>query len=97
MNDTDLRQWISEIASDSKNVILTQHASERMVERDITLQQVLQTLRKGHIDEPAHLDIRNNWKCTLRRVVSGKIVKVAAAVTEQGTTRIVVITVITHE
>jgi hypothetical protein len=96
MNDATLRRKIAEIAADSSRVVITAHAKQRMRKRSVLLTQVLYVLRRGHVVEPAHLDIHGCWKCALECLVSGDRVKVAAAVdkNEQGEL-VVVITVMT--
>ena len=41
MNDESLRRQIAELAADSKNVVITKNASERMVLRDVSYLQVI--------------------------------------------------------
>lgn len=49
------KEIISEVAQDSKRVILTTHAEERMLERGITLAQVKHVLRSGALIEGSSL------------------------------------------
>ena len=93
VSDVTLRKRIAQIAVRSENVLLTSHARDRMRKRGVTLPQILATLRKGQVVEPAHLDIRGNWKCTLERVCAGERIKVAAAVQDRDGEKVVVITV----
>jgi hypothetical protein len=69
---------IRELAQDSGNVFIEPHAKKRMKQRQITLTQVLECLRKGSIDEPAHENIRGNWKCTLCLQHAGDLVRLVA-------------------
>lgn len=66
INDANMLRIIRELAQDTGNVFIEPHAKKRMRERNITPTQVYACLRKGVIDEPAHENIRGNWKCTLR-------------------------------
>ena len=48
-----------------------------MRQRRVTLPQVLTVLRKGRVVEPAHQDVKGNWKCTLECLAAGDHVRVA--------------------
>ena len=94
MNDASLKRRIAELARDSANVILVDHAKKRMRKRGILLTQVLQVLLRGSVVEPAHRDVYGCWKCTLQLTVSGDRIRVAAALGEdEFKNRVVVITV----
>lgn len=80
LNDANMLRLIREIAADSGNVFITPHAKSRMKERHITRTQVLECLRRGVIAEPAHENVQGNWKCTLRHIHAGDMVRVAAAI-----------------
>lgn len=80
---------IRELASDSRNVFITRHAIQRMVEREITRTQVIECLLRGVIGEGPALDPYGSWKCTLRRVAAGQELEVVVAL--QG--NLIVITV----
>lgn len=62
-----------------------------MLERKVTLSQVLTVLRDGIIFEHAHQNIRGHWKCTLSRVVAGDDLKVACALEQSATGELVVV------
>lgn len=85
---------IRELSQDSGNVFYEPHAKKRMRERKITPTQILACLRKGVIDEPAHENIRGNWKCTLRHQHAGDLVRLVAAIEkDDGGDWIAVVTV----
>ena len=92
MTDEGLRRQIAELAADSSRVVVTEgHAKPRMVERKVTLPQVLEVLRHGAVHEPAHQDLRTgDWRCTLQRRVAGDLLRVACAVHEG---KVIVVTV----
>lgn len=69
---------IRELAKNSLNVFVEPHAKKRMKQRKITLTQVLACLCLGVVDEPAHENIRGNWKCTLRHQHAGDMVRLVA-------------------
>jgi hypothetical protein len=80
LNDQSLRRLIADTAKDASRVSTTPHADTRMIQRHITLAQVLDCLRNGLVSEPAHTNIRGNWQCTLTRRNAGEKVSVAAAI-----------------
>ena len=80
INDVNMLRIIRELAKDTGNVFIEPHAKKRMKQRSITPTQVYACLRKGVIDEPAHENIRGNWKCTLRHQHAGDLVRLAAAI-----------------
>src|SRR5690349_19241296 len=80
---------IRELAGDSRNVFITRHALQRMVERQITRPQVIDALVHGVIIEGPALDLHGNWKCTMRRFAAGQELEVVVAL--QG--NLIVITV----
>ena len=80
INDANMLRIIRELAQDTGNVFIEPHAKKRMKQRGITQTQVYACLRKGAIDEPAHANIRGNWKCTLRHQHAGDTVRLAAAI-----------------
>ena len=74
-------------------VIITNHAQERMLERDIDRAQVFDCLKRGRVKEPVHKDIgTGNWKLTLERISAGQLVTVPVAITykKQGTYAVVI-------
>ena len=81
MNGQILRRRIAEVARDSSRVLFTGHARMRMRTRNVLPTQVLHVLRRGHVVEPAHRNVRGNWQCTLEAHVAGDQVRVAAAMT----------------
>ncbi|WP_353958754.1 DUF4258 domain-containing protein [Zwartia vadi] len=94
LNDANALRIVRALAAVSANIYASSHAKLRMQQRNITLKQVLCRLRSGFILESAHLDIKGDWRLTMRHSVAGDDVKVAVAL-KQGTRgrMIVVITV----
>lgn len=45
-----LRETIRFLAEDSRNVVITNHAEDRLIERDISDAMMFRVLRKGEID-----------------------------------------------
>ena len=80
LNDANMLRIIWELAQKTENVFIEPHATKRMKQRFITRTQVYACLLKGVIDEPAHENIRGNWKCTLRHHHAGDLIRVTAAI-----------------
>ena len=87
---------IRQTATDSERVFISKHAEERMIERRITLTQVLQCLKVGVFIEGPTLDSYRQigHKATMRHICAGDLIQVALKLVEQGQGHIIVITVI---
>lgn len=62
----DLLEQIRKLASDSRNVKFSEHALDRMYERDITALDAMRVLLSGYID--GSIDAGKNpgeWKCKI--------------------------------
>ncbi|WP_240647972.1 DUF4258 domain-containing protein [Pararobbsia silviterrae] len=75
--DATMLRLVREAARDSGRVFVVAHAKRRMRERQITLTQVLDCLRRGSICEPACVNIHGHWQCTLARRHAGDDIRVA--------------------
>lgn len=53
LNDRNLRRLIRETAQDANRVFFTSHSRQRMRQRRIDADQVLDCLRNGVVSEPA--------------------------------------------
>ena len=63
LSKKEAEQKIHEISLNSRNVIVTDHAKERMEERGFVTQDLFGILREGYVDSEAVLDKdKNNWK-----------------------------------
>lgn len=71
MNDAALRKRIAWVVSDSSRMRLTRHAKHQMRKRRISPRQVLDTLRRRFVVEPAHRNVEGNWQCTLQHRTGG--------------------------
>ena len=78
-------------AEDSQNILWTQHARERMEERDITVRQALRTIKGGNIHDKIVPDGEDEWKVTLKKRDAGPTVHVVVALS--GDDSLIVITV----
>lgn len=91
-----VEKTIRQTAAVSEQVFLTQHAEQRMIERQVTMTQVLQCLRTGVFVEGPTLDSyqQTGYKATMQQVCAGDLINVALKLVGLGKTHIIVITVI---
>ena len=74
--------WASSV--NTENVILTDHARQRMDERAITLEDVLLVLRRGRCREtPRSSDNRQDYRGRMDAVVAGRELAVIVAASAQ--------------
>jgi len=73
-------------AVDSMNVILTDHAKERMLQRGFVVRDVYNVLRGGFVDDDPVQTQDNDWKCkiTRRHAVAGRTVGVITVIVSNG-------------
>lgn len=70
---------IKRLAADSSNIFILEHAQKRMKKRHITLEQVIDCLRKGRIIEGPYREIgAHNWRVKLEHYVAGQHINVVA-------------------
>jgi len=94
LNDANMLRLVRETALHSENIYLTKHAKKRMRERGISRTQIEYCLRSGNIDEPAHVTVQGNWRCCLRCVHAGDLVKVVVDLEKDEASRwLMVVTV----
>lgn len=79
LSDADAKKLLAEFASNSENVIYSNHALKQMRGRKISPTQVLNCLRKGKITESPALDIKKSlWNMRIERHFAGE--KIGCAV-----------------
>ena len=78
-------------AEHSGNIAWTQHALDRMDEREITSRQALRTMREGGITDRIVPDGEDGWKVTLKKRDTGRTVHVVVSLS--GNEDLTVITV----
>ena len=83
---------VRELAKRTVNIGWTDHAIERLDDREITTRQVLTTLRQGRLEEPPRLDQYGGWQVTLVRRSAGRRVRVVAVLSETEELRILTVT-----
>lgn len=94
MNDADALSILRGCVANDSRVFISPHAKERMLERNITLKQVLTCIEKGRITESPYRDVRGDWRCSIEHYTSGSAVTVAIAFKYNNSgERIVVVTV----
>lgn len=84
LNDANFLRRLRQVAEDSSKVVVMGHAKKRMIERKISLGQVLSCLQKGAVSEPAHLSPHGGWKATVTHRCGGDSVSVVAALEDRG-------------
>lgn len=65
------QERIHELAKVSANVILGDHARDRMEEREIFDVDVFRVLRLGYVDEPPEQTEFKEWKCKVTLKIRG--------------------------
>lgn len=81
LTDETALALVRELAGQGGRVTFTAHARQRMVERDISSEQVLNVLTRGQIQESVRWDAdRDSYKLALRALTAGEEVTVACAI-----------------
>ena len=65
LNDANMLSRVRSIAADTSRIFIEKHAKARMRKRRISITQIYECLRKGHLTESAHIAMRGGWKCTM--------------------------------
>lgn len=68
----------------SGQVLFTDHAEDRMIERNITKRQVFNVLRDGSLDQGPEWETQNGggWVCRIGWITAGKHIFVVVKLTE---------------
>lgn len=77
LNDANFLKRLHLAAADTARIVTMPHAVKRMKQRKVTLNQVVECLRKGMVSEPAHLTPFGDWKATISHCYGGDSVSVA--------------------
>ena len=76
----DAEEWIRGAALDSRNVGRTDHAIEQMLNRDISMRQVWETIRVGRVvKDPEWDDEHGDWVCKVQKRAAGRSITVVIA------------------
>ena len=62
---------VQELAERSENVILTDHAKERMGERDILVRDMHRILKTGYVTEDPEQKETGEWTCKITKQLRG--------------------------
>ena len=73
------KRILEDVAQESGRVYFTNHAEERMIERNITRHQVLRCLKHGNIIEGPCRNINGNWQLSIHVFSAGENITVVAA------------------
>lgn len=73
-------RMIREIAADTNNIILTQHARKRAQRRRITRRQIELCVQKGTIQEGPAKNQKGNWQVNLYRHAAGEEITCVVAI-----------------
>lgn len=74
---------IREISLKTNNIKWSEHAGERMAEREIGTRQVLDVMRNGRLRKEPALDEFGDWRIAVgKRSAAGQVVEVALALCE---------------
>ncbi len=76
---------IRDLAAVTENVILSNHARDRMREREIFDVDVLKVLRQGYVDDPPEQTERGEWKCKVTlKIRGGRTAGVVTIILHEG-------------
>lgn len=79
----DLLDHVRGLAAESENLRMEEpHFREQMQLRNISMRQVLETIRNGIINDGPKLDKHGDWRVRLCRKVAGRRVQVVVVVKE---------------
>lgn len=95
--DDQAKQDIAAIvASDDGRLFLTDHAKERMLQRNITISHVRQVLtcRHNEVTESVHLNDNNEWKLTIEGFACGQKIRLPVVLVNPPNTGVLVVTAI---
>ncbi len=80
------------LAADSKNILITRHALERMQERGISRTEVNRCLREGSQQGEAMATARGDWQVELLHTVAGRRLVVQAVLAVEESSLVIVVT-----
>jgi Domain of unknown function (DUF4258) len=86
------QQRVRELATDTSNLVWTDHIVQRMSERGIDSDAVLRILRTGDVeDEPQEAEKAGDWKLkVVRKMNSGRVAGVVTVIAQNS--RLVLVT-----
>ena len=96
MSTAQLEKHIRALAAEVSNIVITNHARQRMVERGVLRREVIECLRKGRIRQLAEPSMQHGTiECRMEYLLAGRTVVACAALSDDrpGT---IVVTVMTR-
>ena len=84
-------ELIRELAENSENIIITQHAKGRMKSRVVSFTQVIRCLKNGIFVEEPYRDMKGGWSMKLEVWTAGRPISVLLAIHNR---KLIIITVI---
>ncbi|MES3008982.1 MAG: DUF4258 domain-containing protein [Pseudomonadota bacterium] len=85
-------------SEDKGGVKISQHAKQRMIERQVSIVQVLNVMKRNssRMNEGPYQAANGDWKCEIEGSAAGAVIKLALAIrTSAPLEAVIVITVIT--
>lgn len=80
LSDDDALERVRELVAEGGRIVWSDHAHDRMEERDITTTQVLNVLKRGTVVESARWDVNyQNWKLGVQDISAGELLTVQVA------------------
>ena len=73
-------QILQQVADDTRRLIITYHADERMRERGITRTDVIRVLSTGRIVEGPGQSAKGNWEMRVEGISAGSYVTLGVAI-----------------
>lgn len=86
------QERIRQAATNSANVVITEHAEKRLQQRGLTTRDLRTILTDGYVDDPPDETESHDWKCKVTRTMPGGRIAGAITVIVAGG-RLIVITV----
>lgn len=76
----ELVALVHDLVGQGGRLVATQHAYDRMEERDISMRQVRHVLLRGDVTRGPVWTDRQNWSFTMQADTAGQLVNVGAAI-----------------
>lgn len=72
MTSVSAQRLIRELAADSDNVVLVNHAKKRRGQRRFTPKQIMDCLQRGTVSEGPYQQPAGEWRCNVFRHAAGE-------------------------
>lgn len=92
-SNSELQKLIRKSAENTSLIVVTEHAEQRMLQRDIGLTEVYDVLRYGSIERPWQINEEHgSVECRMERYVGGRNLIVIVALADEDPDLVVVTT-----